>query len=512
MTDKIISYDLGTGGIKASLYTGQGKSLASTFVSYPTFFPGENMQEQAPDDWWNSIITTTRELLQKTAVDTNEIVALAISGHSLGAVPIGKSGELLRERTPIWSDKRAISQATDFFRKVNYKDWYMTTGNGFPAECYTIFKILWYKENEPEMYSRIDKVIGTKDYCNFRFTGRLCTDFSYASGCGLFDLKQWKYNKEFIDASNINPCILPEIIPSDAVVGTINSRAAEETGLPVTVKVICGGVDNSCMALGAKGTEQGRVYTSLGSSAWIALVSGEPVLDFQYKPYVFAHVINGMYASATSIFSAGNSLRWVRDNFCIDLLEKQQKGGEDAYNAMTSLAAKSPIGSNNVIFNPSFSGGSMIEETPNICGGFAGLNLATGREDIIRAALEGIAMNLRMAFDILKKYYPANIDSMLIAGGGSKSALWRQIFADIYQTDILKSSIDQDAASFGAAALAAKGAGLWKDFSGMDDLHNIENITKPNAENVEKYNRLFVKFQEFAHYMALMGDSLSGFE
>ncbi len=506
MNPKIIAYDLGTGGIKASLYDAAGQSLASSFVSYPTYFPGDNMQEQAPEQWWASIVTSTRELIGKSVVDVNEIIALSISGHSLGVVPIGKEGELLQDKTPIWSDKRAVTQAADFFSKIDYREWYMATGNGFPAACYSVFKIKWYKDNMPKIYSKIDKVVGTKDYCNFRFTGRLCTDYSYASGSGVFDLTEWSYKAEYIDASGIDAGILPEIIGSDVLVGAITPEAAAQTGLPVTVKVICGGVDNSCMALGAKGSEDGRVYTSLGSSAWIALVSKKPVLDFKYKPYVFAHVIKGMYASATSIFSAGNSLRWVRDNICPDLVDHERNGGMDAYEAMTRLAENSPVGANGVLFNPSLAGGSMIEESPNICGGFAGLNLSNNRNDIIRATMEGIALNLRVAFDILKGYHPG-INSMLIAGGGSKSAFWRQIFADVYQTRILKSNIDQDAASLGAAALAAKGAGLWKDYASMDALHTIESVHEPIAGNVKAYDSIQVRFKEFAHYMAKMGVS-----
>ena len=508
MDRKIIAYDLGTGGIKASLYTAEGRSLASTFVSYQTYFPGDHMQEQAPDDWWNAIIASTRQLLLKTSTDGRDIAALAISGHSLGVVPVGRGGELLRERTPIWSDKRAAAQAAQFFEKIDYRSWYMDTGNGFPPECYSVFKMMWYRQNEPDMYARIDKVIGTKDYCNYRLTGRLCTDYSYASGSGLFDLGKWEYKQEYVEASGIAPSVLPEILESDAVVGNITHEAAVETGLPTTVKVICGGVDNSCMALGAKGSEGGRVYTSLGSSAWIALVANRPVLDFTHKPYVFAHVIKGMYTSATSIFSAGSSLRWVRDNFCADLLEKEQAGGPDAYEEMTGLAAASPIGAGNVIFNPSLAGGSMIEETPDICGGFGGINLSTGRGDIIRATLEGIALNLRVAFDILKSYHPG-IDSMLIAGGGSKSAMWRQIFADVYRTEILKSNVDQDAASLGAAALAAKGAGLWKDYSGLDALHTIESRTAPSETGAAEYDKVLARFKEFAHYMALFGGTIA---
>ncbi|MEG0378193.1 MAG: FGGY-family carbohydrate kinase, partial [Eubacterium sp.] len=509
MSQKIIAYDLGTGGIKASLYNIDGRPVASTFMAYDTCFPNENYHEQRPDDWWDAVVETSKSLIEKTAVDVNEIEALAISGHSLGVVPIGKKGELLREFTPIWSDKRAVKQAKDFFENVDYEKWYMDTGSGFPAECYAIFKMMWYKENEPELYAQIDKIIGTKDYCNYRFTGRLCTDYSYASGSGVFDLKKWDYIEEYVKASGINPDILPDIIESDAIVGTISEEAAALTGLPTTVKVIAGGVDNSCMALGARGIKNGRVYTSLGTSAWIALTSDAPVVDFKYKPYVFAHVIKGMYASATSIFSAGNSFKWVRDNLCQELYEKEQQGGEDAYIIMDKMAEASPVGANKIIFNPSLAGGSMIEASPDICGAFAGLRLSTTRNDLIRSAMEGVAVNLRIALDILRTYHTEDMSDMLIVGGGSKSAIWRQIFADTYGLDIIKTNVDQDAASLGAAALAAKGVGLWQNYDVIDELHQVESITKVIPENSEAYNKLLPVFEEVAGYMAKTGESLA---
>ena len=176
MNEKVISYDLGTGGIKASLFNRNGEALHSVFIPYPTVYPQPGWQEQAPEDWWQAIIRSTRHLLDKTKIDKNKITALAISGHSLGVVPIGKDGSLLQVATPIWSDRRASSEAETFFNRIDYKEWYETTGNGFPPECYSVFKIMWYKKHFPEQYEVTDKIIGTKDYCNYRFTGRLCTD------------------------------------------------------------------------------------------------------------------------------------------------------------------------------------------------------------------------------------------------------------------------------------------------------------------------------------------------
>ncbi|MDF2474347.1 MAG: pentose kinase [Anaerocolumna sp.] len=336
--EKIIAYDLGTGGIKASLFDVSGVSYAHIFEQYATFYSGDDIHEQNPDDWWNGIIHSTRALIEKSSVNPEEIVGISISGHSLGAVPVDKSGALLRSLTPIWSDTRASKQSEEFFKTVSYDDWYLNTGNGFPSECYTIFKIIWYRDNEPDMFSKIYKILGSKDYCNLRLTGKMLTDYSYASGSGVYSLNKHNYVPEYIQASGINPNILPEIIPSHGIVGNLTKEASLQLGLPTSVKVICGGVDNSCMALGSMGTKDGRSYTSLGSSSWIAVIGNQPILDLEYKPFVFEHCIEGLYASATSIFSAGNSFRWVRDNICHELLDREASGEiKDSYAEMILL-------------------------------------------------------------------------------------------------------------------------------------------------------------------------------
>lgn len=502
----VIAYDLGTGGIKTSAVRADGTILCSTFVSYPTYFPQSGWQEQAPEEWWKALVASTHELLASGKFLPADIKALAISGHSLGVVPMGADGSLLRATTPIWSDMRAVDEAEDFFRKVDYRQWYETTGNGFPPACYSLFKIAWYRKHEPEMFAAIHKVIGTKDYCNFRFTGRLCTDYSYASGSGAFSLKKWDYCDKYIEAMELPVSIFPELLPSDAVVGEITPEASCETGLPLGVKVICGGVDNSCMALGAKGTTDGRVYTSLGSSAWIALISHQPVIDFAHKPYVFAHVLKGMYTSATCIFSAGTSQQWVRNTFCCDLLEAEKQGGENAYVAMNRLVAESEPGARGVLFNPSLAGGSMMEPTPNMCGAFFGLKLEHRRSDILRATQEGIAMNLRIALDVLCNYHPDN-SRMLIVGGGAKSPGWMQIFADIYDMPVEKTCIDQEAASLGVAALAFNGAGIWSGYDLLDTLHRTEQIYHPCADNRPVYQAAQARFERLVKSIAEMSEN-----
>lgn len=505
MSKKIIAYDLGTGGNKASLYDIDGTCLASAFVPYDTYYPKSGWHEQRPLDWWNAIIEGTHKLLDTRLIEKKDIESLAISGHSLGAVPIDEKGAILHDITPIWSDTRAKKEVQQFSKKVSGKDWYMTTGNGFPQECYTVFKVMWYKNNKPALFKRIYRIFGTKDFINFKMTGKIKTDHSYASGSGIYDLKRCKYSPRLIEASGLPGEFFPEIVPSTQIIGELTKEAAEQLNLPQKVKVACGGVDNSCIAVGARSIKEGRVYTSLGSSAWIALTSKEPVLDFKNKPFVFTHVIPGMFTSAVPIFSAGSSYEWVLHNICSNLISISKKEGKDPYQLMDALASKSPVGSKSLLFNPSLAGGSSLDKSPYIRGAYLGLDLGHTQSDLIRSVLEGIAMNLRLALDILRKFCKLQPE-MILVGGGSKSKLWRQIFADIYNIKIAKTNIGQEVGSLGAAAVAAVGSGLWRNFSKIDDIHQVEEITIPILENVLKYEKLLNVFKLASEYQAEIGD------
>jgi xylulokinase len=507
MDKKIISYDLGTGGSKAYLYDLEGNCLASAFVPYATQYPQVGWHEQRPQDWWNAVAESTRILLKSSRVEKNEIACIGISGHSLGAVPLDGDGNLLREQTPIWSDIRAQEEVENFFSKIDPDEWYLTTGNGFPAACYTVFKVMWYKNHEPDMWKRVSRILGTKDYINFRLTGRMLTDYSYASGTGIYDLKGWKYCQEFIAASGVSADVWPAIVPSTHILGTIAPEAADEMGLSRDVLVVCGGVDNSCMALGAKNIKDGRVYTSLGSSAWIAVSSEQPVLDKKFKPYVFTHVMPKMFTSAVSIFSAGTSFSWVKDNICSDLLEEARTTNQDVYLLMNREAAKAPIGSNKLLFNPSLAGGTSQDASVHIRGAYLGLDLKHGRPELIRAAMEGIAMNLRLRLDLLRQYTHLE-DEILFVGGGAKSRFYLGIFADVFNTRIVKTNIDQDAAALGAAAIASVGCGLWPNFDKIDQIHKAAEVVEPDVENNRKYEKLLPVFALSAEYQANLSEAM----
>lgn len=508
MEPKIIAWDLGTGGAKASLYNAEGECLAKTFISYNTYYPHNGWHEQRPDDWWNAIIKSTQELIRTSNVNINEIECCGISGHSLGTVLISAEGKVLNESAPIWSDGRAVKQADEYFKTHDKDAWYMMTGNGFTPALYTAFKLMWYREKEPEMFAKAVKVIGTKDYINFRMTGRLASDPSYSSGTGVWDLKKWDYDDATIHEMGFDKDLFPEVIPSTGIVGTILPEVAEEMGLPKTLKVVSGGVDNSCMALGAMAYKEGRVYNSLGSSSWIAVSSKEPLLDVKVAPYVFTHVVPGYFASALCVTAGGTAFRWMRDQMCREFSEEAKETGADEYDLMTREAEKSPLGANGLLFNPSLGGGMPMNKSYNLRGAFLGLDLIHTRSDIIRASMEGITMGLRACLDEMKKMTPIG-DEMLLVGGGSKSAFWRQIYADIYKCTVLKSNIDQQAAALGAAACAAVGCGIWETFDKIDELHVIEQRIAPIPENVAKYDQIMKVYNKTTDALCDIGDIMT---
>ena len=496
-----IAYDLGTGGVKASLYNEKMETLAKSFIEYPTLYPDSTMHEQKPEDWWQGVVSSTRKLLEESGADPAQVDCLALSGHSCVAVPLDADLKPIQETVPIWSDTRASAQIREFFEKVDEEIWYMATGNGFPASCYSLFKLMWFREHFPEEFGRTCRVAGSKDYVNLRMTGRLLTDYSYASSTGAYDLMTRQMREDFLQAAGIPGDLYPEIVPSHTIVGTLTQDAAEELGLSTQVKVACGGVDNACMALGAVGTTDGAVYTSLGSSSWIPVNSVKPILDFKTKPYVFAHIDENMFTSAYSIFAGGSSYQWCRDHLCRDL------AGKDAYRRMDELAAQVPVGSGGIIFNPSLAGGTSQDKSINIRGAFVNLHLGSTREAMIRAVLEGIALNLRSSLELLGKKTPLS-DQLLFCGGGSKSPFWMQMFADIFGMEIIKTNIDQDAASLGAAAICARAAGLWKDYSAVPSLHTVERRCIPDKGVHADYEKIYRKFVHVSEVLADLGDEL----
>lgn len=489
MARTVLALDLGTGGVKSALYDASGACLAERVQTYRTYFPAPGLHEQDLDEWWEAVSASIRALLQAEGVDRAAVGAISISGHSLGCIPLDEDNRPLLTRAPIWSDARAGAEAEAFFRRFDYERWYGLTGNGFPAPLYPLFKILWLQANHPEIFARTRSIAGSKDFINLRLCGIHATDPSYASGSGAYDLNARAFSEEILEVAGVDRSLFPEIVPSTEILGTVLPEIAAELGLPNDVVVVAGGVDNSCMALGARTFSEGDFYGSMGSSSWLTVSSAKPVLDSRVRPFAFAHVVPGQIISATSIFSSGTSLAFVK--------ERLMAGDAGGFEALFERAASAPFGANGLLFVPTLGGGTSLEGGPEVRGAFIGLDLRHDQADMLRATIEGIALGLRVALDELRRLTEVS-RTMTIVGGGARSALMRQVLADVLDCRIVKTSIDQQSASLGAAALAMVALGNWTDMQPLLGLHEVEDQHAPDAGQADRVARMLAAYRAAA--------------
>ena len=478
MSETVVAYDLGRAATKHRSTT--AKETFSRPRSYPTIRPirkpggtnngptlGGTRWCKAPAGSW----PTARSIRPASAAWPSRDTAWV-------AFRSTRPAGCCATRRPSGPTNDRSNKARRFFNKVDPDAWYRATGNGFPAAHYTAFKLLWYRDHEPRMFDQIDKVIGTKDYVNYRLTGHVATDYSYASGSGVYDLMGWDYSDKLLAAADLPRDVFPDIVPSTEIIGQLTPRAADALGLPVGTPVACGGVDNSCMALGARAMAEGRAYASLGSSMWIAVSSGRPLLNDTAKPYVFTHVVPGMFTLGRVdllgriLLALGSRHALQKPNRTGPRRRPRPLRSDDRPGrAIADRREQTSL-------QPSLAGGSSLEPSAHIRGALLGLDLGHAQSDIIRAALEGIALNLRLALDELRPLCRL-ADEMVVVGGCSRSSLWRQIFADALELNILKTNVGQEAGSLGAAAVALVASGVWPDFNPIDNLHQHEAVAHP---------------------------------
>lgn len=476
-------FDLGTGSVKASLVSEDAKIMKSHVVTYETKYGDGGIREQRPTDWFEGIREATAILL-KDFHEKSSVVAIALSGHSLGVIAVDEKGNLLSETTPIWSDARATEQAEQFFQKVDYRQWYETTGNGFPPHLYSVFKIMWYREKMPELYDQTAVFLGSKDYINACLTGQLCTDQSYASGSGVYDLSRHAYREDYIDAAGLDASKFPVILRSDEVVGTLKPSLAQAFGLSESVVVVAGGVDNACMTLGAGCITNGSAYISLGSSAWIAVCADHPVVDFEKKIYTWEHCVDDMYIPSSGIFSCGTALEWVKNRMFPDLSLPE----------FDRLAATSPLGANGVTFCPVLSGGSSVDVSDKMKGSFMGLELGSTRADIARGTLEGIAWDLLLAVEALESRLDI-CEPICAVGGGAKSEIWLNMYANILDKNIRSGAVLRDTAALGAAGLAFRGCGLWTGYEKIVEAQKNGTLFMKDVDTAWQYRKMRSRFE-----------------
>ncbi|WP_422447644.1 xylulokinase [Thermoanaerobacterium sp. DL9XJH110] len=497
MAKYLLAHDLGTSGNKATLYTADGELIASRTHPYDTKYFNANWAEQNPDDWWQAVCNSTRQLIQ--GIDAGRIVCVSFSAQMMGCLCVDRYGRPLRNSI-IYSDQRAVKETEKILEKIDAMEFYRIVGHR-ASPSYSLEKLMWIKNNEPDVYRNTYKMLNAKDYIAFKLTGNMVTDYTDASGTNAFDLNTCKWSEKIIDIAGIDGDKLPEAHESTYVVGEVTRKAAEETGLKEGTPVVIGAGDGMCASVGAGCTKPGVAYNYIGSSSWIGITTEKPIYDPKMRTMTWAHAVPGYVNPIGTMQTAGTSYSWLKNEICrIETKEAVEKG-VSPYDIINEEIEKSPPGARGILFLPYLLGERTPHWNPNAKGAFIGIHVGHKREDLLRAVMEGVTYNLNTILNIFKNY--VSIDSMIVIGGGAKGRVWRQMMADIYNLKILKPNYLEEATSMGAAVIGGIGVGEFKSFDAINKFIKIESEHDPNPANREIYQKTY---QVFLHsYDALVG-------
>lgn len=492
----LLGLDLGTTGVKALLITPDGQVVASATRDYPLSTPYPNWSEQDPADWWDATCAAIRDVLERDPAGVSAVAALAISGQMHGATLIDKNGAVVRPCI-LWNDGRTSAQCDEIVERVGGLSRLLTLTSNPALVGFTAPKLLWVRQHEPEAFARARTLLLPKDYINYRLTGMLQTEVSDASGTLLFDVQRRQWSADMMAALDLSTDLLPPCSESIAIVGRVTPEAAARCGLLAGTPVVAGGADNACAAVGTGVVAPGTALSSTGTSGTIVAPTTSGAADPAGRAHTFCHAIPETYYVMGVMLSAGGALRWYRDALTT-------MGTPIAYDVLTDAAAGVPLGAEGLLFLPYLAGERTPHADPLARGVFFGLSLRHRQPHLTRAVLEGVTLGLRDSVEIIRAL-GGNLSVMRATGGGARSALWRQIQADVFNAEVVTVNSSEGPA-FGAALLAGTGVGVYASVSeAAARTVRPTSSTLPQAAAVDRYNSLY------ALYARLYPDLRDGF-
>lgn len=471
-----IGVDLGTSAVKLLLMDEAGTIKKIVSKEYPLYFPHPGWSEQNPEDWFAQSMAGIKELTAEC--DKNEVAGISFGGQMHGLVALDQEDKVIRPAI-LWNDGRT-GKETDYLNQVIGKDKLSEYTANIAFAGFTAPKILWMKNNEPDNYKKICKIMLPKDYLAYMISGSFCTDVSDASGMLLMDVKNRCWSKEMMDICGITEEQLPKLYESYEVVGTLKPEIAKELGLSEEVKVIAGAGDNAAAAVGTGTVGDGRCNISLGTSGTIFISSKEFGVDEHNALHSFAHA-DGYYHLMGCMLSAASCNKWWNE----EILKTQDFAAEQAQ--------IEKLGENNVFFLPYLMGERSPHNNPNVRAMFIGMSMDTSREDMTQAVLEGVSFGLRDSLEVARSL-GIQIERTKICGGGAKSPLWKKMIANIMnmKVDVIES---EEGPALGAAMLAAVGCGAYPDVETIaEKMVKVVDTVEPDPKLVAKYEE---KYQQF---------------
>jgi xylulokinase len=493
-----LGIDVGTGGSRAVLVDESGRLVASATVEHEPFAsPRTGWAEQDPRDWWRASAEAVRALLAQSKVGADEVACVGFSGQMHGSVLLDERGRVLRPAL-IWCDQRTDAQCRSLTERVGAARLIELTLN--PALTgFTLPKLLWVREQEPELWAKVRTVLLPKDYVRFRLTGERATDVADASGTLLFDVARRAWSRGMLEAAEIDEALLPRAFESPEVTGRVTAEGAAATGLHEGTPVVAGAGDQAAGAVGMGIVRPGAVSATIGTSGVVFAATSRPALDPRGRVHTFCHAVPGRWHVMGVTQGAGLSLRWFRDRFGVRDGE-EKTGARDPYELLCEEASVAPAGSDGVLWAPYLMGERTPHLDPHARAALVGLAASHTRSHVVRAILEGVAFSLRDTFEIFAEMN-VPVERVRLGGGGARSRLWRQIQADAYGREVETVEAEEGAA-YGAALLAGVGAGAWADVDAASDaVVRVASTTGPDAEASRVLARQYQRFR--ALYPAL---------
>jgi xylulokinase len=478
-----LGIDISTTATKALLIDAMGRVVDSVSSEYAFETPKPLWCEQSPELWWIGAVESIQGLIAKTGIAGDEIRCIGLTGQMHGMVLLDGSGKVLRPAI-LWNDQRTSVECDQIRALIGKQRLIEITGND-ALTGFTAPKIVWVRNNEPELYSRIAQILLPKDYVRFRLTETYATDRAGGSGTILFDLRERTWSPEILNALDIDLAWLPPAFEGPEITGSISPAAAQATGLKAGTPVVAGGGDQAAQALGVGAVHAGVVALTLGTSGVVFASADAPLIEPQGRLHAFCHALPHTWHMMGVMLSAAGSLRWQRDTFA----------PHAPFDEFVDQAAAVSPGSEGLLFLPYLTGERTPHPDPQARGAFVGLTVRHTLPHLTRAVLEGVAFGLRDSFELLRSAGLHKITQVRISGGGSRSPLWRQIIADVLNVELVTTNASEGAA-YGAAILAAIGAG---QFEQQPDawMGYIQptGVTLP-GEDVDRYSAYYARYRE----------------
>lgn len=496
----ILGIDVGTSGCKVILADRTGSVRASAVETYPMAQPRPGWTEQEPQSWWEACRAACRQVLSAGVCGAKDIAAVGLTGQMHSMVALDEAMEVIRPAI-LWNDQRTTEQCQEIQDLAGELDGLLGYTNNMMLTGYTGGKLLWLREQEPENFSRLRIVLMPKDYLRYRLTGTLMTDVSDASGTGLFDVRHRRWASALLEKLALPESVFPSVCESQDITGTVTEAAAAATGLAVGTPVCGGGGDAVLSLLSAGIARDDRLCLTLGTSGVVAA----PIHSYRPNPegklQMFCGTAPNTWAAIGCTLSAAGSYDWFCRTFGSHELLRQQQEGVNAFNLLNEQAQTVPAGCGGLLFFPYLMGERCPLFDADARGAFWGIDSTMGKGHFVRAVLEGVSYSLRQVYDLIRGTENDTPECIVVCGGGSKSVLWQQILADVFQLPVCTSGGAAEGSAYGAALLAGVAGGFWRDTEEAAEQCSLLTRLEPCPERKGTYEKQYERYRALYRFM-----------